>query len=255
MAHYPTTPNRVLAKRLGCSVAMVKNYAYAKGLRKASDYTASGINGHKPFDVEHVDYIKVHYATASTASIAQHIGHPAASVYRLANKMGLRKSEAYLATAASGRMGKGSTLGASTRFQKGHATHNKGKRMPEHIRAKVARTWFAKGNLPHNTKEDGYTSIRKDSSGRHYIFIRTALGVHVHLHRKLWTDAHGAVPKGHCIAFRDGDSMNCTLENLECITLAERMSRTTIHNYPPDMRKAMRVLGKLRKTIREHGEE
>ncbi len=255
MAHYTTTPNKELARTLGCPLYMVKNFALAQGLRKSKAYIKSGANGKKPFTPKEAAYVRKHYANAPTAVVADTIGHPASSVYRLATRLGLKKSAAFNASPQSGRLQKGNSVGKSSWFQPGQKAHNKGKRMPASVRAKVARTWFTKGHLPHTTTYDGHISVRRDKHGRSYQFIRIALGQHVHLHRKLWTDAHGAVPKGYCVAFKDGDSMNCTLENLECITMAERMRRTSIHNYPPEVRTTMRLLGKLNKTIREHGEQ
>nr|WP_288356107.1 HNH endonuclease signature motif containing protein [uncultured Pseudomonas sp.] len=66
-------------------------------------------------------------------------------------------------------------------------------------------------------------------------------GVHI----LLWEEAHGPVPSGHCLAFRDGNKRNITLENLELITRAERMRRNTIHRYPPELKGAIRTLGRL----------
>lgn len=130
-----------------------------------------------------------------------------------------------------------------------------GKKMPAHVYEKAKATMFKKGQLPHNTKYDGYISVRRDTDGRQYFFIRVALGEMVHLHRKLWTDAHGPVKPGHVIAFKDGNQGNCVLENLEEITKAERLRRTTIMNYPPEIRNVMRLLGKLNKELKNHGQE
>jgi hypothetical protein len=41
----------------------------------------------------------------------------------------------------------------------------------------------------------------------------------------VWERARGAVPPGHCLWHIDGDGRNCRLENLELITLAERLRR------------------------------
>lgn len=43
---------------------------------------------------------------------------------------------------------------------------------------------------------------------------------------KMVAEAHlGACPKGHIVAFKDGDGLNCDVENLEYITLSERAYR------------------------------
>jgi RNA polymerase sigma factor (sigma-70 family) len=47
----------------------------------------------------------------------------------------------------------------------------------------------------------------------------------LHLQRVVWTDAHGPIPEGHQITFKDGDRTNCSLENLECLPVAEVVRR------------------------------
>lgn len=37
------------------------------------------------------------------------------------------------------------------------------------------------------------------------------------LHQEIWRDAHGPIPAGHHIHHRDGNSLNNSLDNLECV--------------------------------------
>lgn len=46
------------------------------------------------------------------------------------------------------------------------------------------------------------------------------------LHVVVWEEANGPVPKGMIVVFKDGDTMNVTLENLEIITRQEAAART-----------------------------
>ena len=71
------------------------------------------------------------------------------------------------------------------------------------------------------------------------------------LHVILWEDAHGRVPPGHCLRFRDGDSLNVDLDNIELITRAENMRRNTIHHLPAPLRNTIALLGTLNRSIRE----
>jgi len=48
-----------------------------------------------------------------------------------------------------------------------------------------------------------------------------------HYHRYLWEQANGKVPKGYNVVFKDGDTMNCVLENLECISDREIQLRNS----------------------------
>lgn len=241
---------RALAEELRIPLYMVKNLVYREKLRRNREHSKR-----KPMNHSDEDYLRAHYPHEPTAQIAKALGRSPRSVYRLAYRLGLWKTEAYLATAASGRTMKGEQRGQHTQFKKGCASHNKGKKMPAHIYDKVKRTMFQKGHLPHNTKYDGHIMVRRDKSGVQYLYIRVALGKYVPLHRHLWVQAHGPVPPGHVIAFKDGNQANCTLANLEMITTAERMRRNGIYRYPAEIRNVMRLLGRLNKELKNHGKE
>lgn len=46
----------------------------------------------------------------------------------------------------------------------------------------------------------------------------------------VWDRSHGSVPAGHCLWLRNGNSLDCHLENLELITQAERLRRNIAAN-------------------------
>lgn len=134
---------------------------------------------------------------------------------------------------------------------------NKGLKQEEYMdpetieRTKATR--FKKGNKPDNTKYDGAISVRHMDAGDHHIpykFIRISEGEWVLYHRHIWEKEHRAIPEGMILAFRDGDQMNCSLENLELITMEENMRRNSIMRYPEELRTSMRTLGKLKKKIK-----
>lgn len=75
------------------------------------------------------------------------------------------------------------------------------------------------------------------------------------VHKRVWEDAHGPIPKGHRIWWKDRNHSNCALENLELLSDKEHMKRTTIHNWPPDLKHAIMMAGALRRKIREKTEE
>lgn len=107
---------------------------------------------------------------------------------------------------------------------------NKGKKLPAHVYNAIKKSMFKKGHLPHNAIgfKDGDLSFRKDTkTGILYVYIRLTLGKWYPLHQYAWECAHGKVPKGYCISFKDGDSMNCTVENLELITRGNNMKRNS----------------------------
>jgi len=75
----------------------------------------------------------------------------------------------------------------------------------------------------------------------------------VELHRHEWEQTYGPIPKGFNIVFKDGNSLNCDIDNLQMVTNDELMYKNTIMRYPPEMRRAFRLIGKLTRKINEHG--
>jgi hypothetical protein len=47
------------------------------------------------------------------------------------------------------------------------------------------------------------------------------------LHRVIWEDHFGPIPKDHILLFRDENRENCDISNLECVTRAEHRRRMT----------------------------
>ena len=70
-------------------------------------------------------------------------------------------------------------------------------------------------------------------------------------HILIWKQANGPVPDGHNIVFRDGDTQNCVLENLECISNAELMHRNTLHNLPEEVQELIHLKSRLTRAINE----
>lgn len=94
------------------------------------------------------------------------MGRTEQQVYRKAQSLGLKKSAAYLAGPASGRLdGK---RGESGRFRKGVTQWNKGKPGTTGHHPNTRRTQFKKGSMSgaaqHNYVPIGSTRISKDGS-------------------------------------------------------------------------------------------
>lgn len=200
---------------------------------------------------EEEQLLRDRYADEDTASIAADLGRPVDRVYAKAYALGLSKSGEFM-EACLRRCGvQRAERGRATRFQQGLEPWNKGmKGLQAGGRSK--ETQFRKGRKPHTwlpigshrTSKDGYLQRKVSDTGYP---PRDWIGVHT----LLWQEHNGPVPAGHCLCFRDGNKQNVTLENLELITRAERMRRNTIHRYPPDLKDAIRAVGKLKRTIRE----
>ena len=90
---------------------------------------------------------------------------------------------------------------------------------------KQNKTSFKKGELPHNTKPVGFISLRKHKRGEQYYYIKNSNNKFVLYHRFLWEEKYGEIPKGFILVFRDKNSLNYEIENLELITRRENLKR------------------------------
>lgn len=108
-----------------------------------------------------------------------------------------------------------------SQFQSGHKSWNKGRSSKEYLSdesmSNISRTQFKKGQLPANTKEEGYISFRKHHSGYHYFFIKHQGKMRL-LHRVIYEQIHGPLKPGHIVQFSDGNVCNLSLDNLYVIT-------------------------------------
>lgn len=104
------------------------------------------------------------------------------------------------------------------RFQKGSIPVNKGTKGL----TKANKTSFGVGNLPANTKKVGSISTRKDKNGSLYMHIKIAEPRKWQmLHVYIWEQKHGKIPKGHCVIFKDKNTLNTRLDNLMLISRDE----------------------------------
>ena len=132
-------------------------------------------------------------------------------------------------------------------YQKGHAPGTKGKTIEEickHDPEKLARvraTQFKKGDRPVNelsvgsitVTTDGYKIRKKQMEGK--LWERWEF-----LHRAVWEEHNGPIPKGMMVSFKDSNKLNCDIDNLMLITKGEN-SALTRYGYrfeDPDLTEA-----------------
>lgn len=195
------------------------------------------------------------YPHERSQKIADEMGLRLAQVNAAATNIGLRKSAAYLASPDACRLRRGegeSAVGFKYRFQKGLAPANKGLRRPGYAPGRMASTQFKKGQKPHTYRfkigdqrvnTDGYidVKIREDLVGSNNWRA---------LHRILWEKAHGPVPPGHIVIFKDGNKLRCVLENLELITLADNLRRNSIwKKLPKELASIVMLRAKIQRQI------
>ncbi len=172
------------------------------------------IRNRKRFTLQEIREIEKMYPDTPNFDIARKMCRTKSSIQNLANKMDWRKSAEYMATKPGC-------------FNKGKVPWNKG--VKGYMGAN--RTSFYKGDPKCNdtTLPMGHISLRYHKrEGRAYKYIKTVTGMRL-LQRVTWERHNGEIPKGHIIAFKDGDSMNCDISNLFMLSRAENMERNRNH--------------------------
>lgn len=199
--------------------------------------------------------MRKHYPDMCAAELALILGCSVSAVYNRANTLGLKKSQAFLNSSKSGRTGH-DDRGASARFKKGFTPWNAGMKGLD-TGGKATR--FKPGQRPLTWVPVGTEVVTKDGYLKRKIRDDAAPGMSRHnwqlVHIIVWEEANGPMPKNHCLRFKDGNKKNFSLDNLELITRAENAKRNTIHRYPPEVKQAIRLVGKLKRKIREKQDE
>jgi len=109
------------------------------------------------------------------------------------------------------------------RFKTGSVPVTKGKKQTDYMtpeaieRTKASR--FKRGSKPKNTLPTGTITTRtnyKNGTQKKWISIGTNIWVPLHIH--IWENANGKVPAKHCVRFKDGNPLNCEIDNLALIS-------------------------------------
>lgn len=185
------------------------------------------------------------YPDTYTADLVKILGRPKSGIYGKAATLGLKKSDAFMNMEMKRQADKLRVAGAASRFSKGHVPPQKGKKANEKTIAALSKHWYPKGNDPHNIRPDHYERVNVEG----YIEYRVARGKYVMKHRHIWEQAGRTVPKGYVVGFKDGNRLNCQLENLHLICRKEIMAQNSIHRLPEELKDTIRTLSKLKKHI------
>jgi hypothetical protein len=188
------------------------------------------------------------YPDERAADVAAALGRPVLMIYRKAAALGLKKSAAFFADEASGRLR--GQRGASTRFVKGHAPANKGLRRPGWGPGRMKQTQFKPGNNPHTWVPVGTERIR---DGYRWVKVRDDLRPGrlnwMSKHQQVWEATHGPIPKDHIVRFRDGNRANFALGNLECVSRADHARTKGLQSLPPEIVKVHQLRGAIMRQI------
>lgn len=93
--------------------------------------------------------------------------------------------------------------------------------------------------------------------GRRYIYIKVCYSATWNAwklkHNVIWEAAYGKIPKGRIVRFKDNDSMNCLLENLEMVDKGEntRLIALGYYNASKEARPTIKLLAKINHKVAE----
>lgn len=175
-------------------------------------------------------YLTENYGISSTTQLAKDLNATRSAVKNRVHQLGLRVTDEQRHNLR--------------RLTTGCTPPNAGKPVNRKVYKAMKPTMFPKGHSPHNERHDGAISVRKDKSGHKYKYIRVSVAKWVLLQRKVWADTNGPIPKAHIIGFKDGDSMNCDISNLYCMSKADNMRRHSAVKNLPDGYVARTIVGK-----------
>jgi HNH endonuclease len=185
------------------------------------------------------EYLIAHYARTTALDLAKHFGCSTGAVYGKSNKMSLKKDTDFIVEVAKTRSNNPEHGSRMHRYKKGQTAWNKGMKG---LYIGGVETQFKKGTQPPNALYDGAITIRKDNRNVPYQFIRLENRKWEHLHRHIWKQAFGDIPVSCVVAFKDKNTLNCVLENLELISKKDNMLRNSIDNYPDEIKAEIRTL-------------
>jgi hypothetical protein len=205
------------------------------------------MNTKRKWTEEEMRILRELYPHTRTEELCNILNRSASSVYGQAYSHGIKKSQEFIDYLLSLEAERLKKYGAETRYKKGQVAWNKN--VKGYIGANV--TSFKKGQLPHNTKKEGDTRLDKEG----YVLVKIGHKKWIRKHKLVWEEANGPIPKGHVIRIKDRNKENFSLDNMELITQAENMRRNTMHRYPEELKKTMRALHKLKKTIKKRGKK
>lgn len=202
---------------------------------------------------EQLDLLRRLYPDVKASDIAAQIGCPLQQVYSKASRLGLSKSDSFLAGPDSGRIAEGQLLSPDTCFRPGNQPWCAGKKG---LQTGGVATQFKKGQRNGRAAElwqpigteivssDGYLRRKLTDTG----YTPTD---YVMVHRIVWEEHNGPIPPGHVVTFRNRDRSDVRIENLECLSRQELIARNTITRFPPALRQLINANARLRRTIKK----
>jgi hypothetical protein len=162
---------------------------------------------------EQLNFVRQNYSRMTTSQMAEALGKTKSAVKNRINILGLSLPENLREARKKAHS-----------FKKGNTAWNKGMKG---LQIGGQATQFKKGHIPHNARTDGEIVLRFHKRENRLLKMLKVAGKRclVWLHRYVWEQANGPIPKGYLIVFKDGNTLNCELANLELMSMADNASR------------------------------
>jgi hypothetical protein len=71
------------------------------------------------------------------------------------------------------------------------------------------------------------------------------------VHKLIWKQHHGEIPKGLFVVFKDRNKNNICIENLEIIDRVEHIRRNHIQNLPPELKEVVHIKKSITRKINQ----
>lgn len=221
-----------IAEAIGFSYTCVRRYQHEVGCvapaALRTKWKGERIsNAQNTATQQELDYIKANYIKLPQKRMAAELNRSFCFVANCQKRLGLKVPDDIVSKHLK-----------SEQFKKGLNPWNAGRKG---IRVSP-KSEYKKGNKPANTAYDGAITIRNDWDDRmgvrrQYKYIRMSKSNWKLYHRHVWEQHNGPIPKRHAVRFIDGDTLNCDISNLECISLSENMRRNTNRKKAYEVRK------------------
>lgn len=174
-----------------------------------------GLSNKQPWTDEDASVLWRLYSSAPMHELCAALNRTPIAIRVRASKLGLKREE-------------------SPDIRERHRRHS------EHMRRRAAAGARNSSLLPlGTTRPQGGKLFTKvaDTGNPHVDWIRAQ--------RVVWEAAHGPIPPGHLVTFKDRNPLNIALENLELISGTDHMARITIARYPRPYQRAAKALGQF----------
>ena len=186
----------------------------------------------KEWTLKEVDYLRKNYTNTCTHILATQLNRTAKSIRDKANKCRLSKE----------RIWKQSEIDILYKYYPTHSAPQiaemlnrtergvagKAKRLGIKKRGKKQKV--RKQQSGKNAKPVGTISKRLDKrSGKTYQYIKVEKHKWIPLARYVWIRHNGNIPPKHYIRFKDGDTLNCRIDNLVMLSYKEHAKLNVDH--------------------------